>query len=272
MEAAPAKARLDWIEQSRSQMMKPDDTSADQLAEFKKFVYQSYEKSHPVFGAEASVIGRSAPLEPLLRKGLPADTKARILDFGCGDGVLLSVAEKLGYGNLVGIDLSQALIERARRRTSAELHFGDGMDYLRASPDGAFDAIIAFDVFEHLTRPELLATSREIVRALAPGGRLLLRVPNGASPFFGDIFYGDITHERPYTKESLTMVLAPLGFENIEAMEVAPVPHGLKSTIRAILWKLYRSAAILRMATETGSFEDRILTANMFLTARKAGG
>jgi SAM-dependent methyltransferase len=252
--------------------MTPQDTNADQLAEFKKFVYQSYEKSHPVFSTGDSNIGRTAPLEPLLRKGLPSDMSARILDFGCGDGILLSVAEKLGYGNLVGIDLSQALIERARGRTSAQLHCGDGMEFLRTSPDGAFGVIAAFDVFEHLTRPELLRTCREILRCLAPGGRLLLRVPNGASPLFGDNFYGDITHERPYTKESLTMVLAPLGFKEIEGMEVAPVPHGLKSTIRAQLWKLYRSAMILRLAVETGSFEDRILTVNLFLTARKGGG
>jgi len=30
------------------------------------------------------------------------------------------------------------------------------LEFLKANPDGAFEAIIAFDIFEHLTRPELL--------------------------------------------------------------------------------------------------------------------
>jgi hypothetical protein len=158
--------------------------------------------------------------------------------------------------------LSQALLDGAGRITSAKFQFGDGLDYLNSCPDGAF---------EHLTRPQLLETCGAIVRTLKAGGRLLLRVPNGASPCYGEFFWGDLTHERPYTKPSLSKLLAPLGFEDIEAMEVAPVPHGLKSTIRAILWKLVRVLTIVRFVIETGSFEQRVLTANLFLTARKAG-
>ncbi len=251
--------------------MKPSD--ADQLAEFRQFIYQSYAKSNPNYANldPGETEGRAAPMEPLLRKGLPPDKAARILDFGCGDGVLLSTAEKLGYSNLFGVDLSQALLDRAASITSAKLQLGDGLDYLNACPDGAFDAIAAFDVFEHLTRPELLDTCRAIVRALKPGGRLLVRTPNGSSPYHGDFLWGDPTHERAYTKSSLAMVLSPLGFEDIVAMEVAPVPYGLKSTIRAILWKLIRAATVARLVIETGIVEPRVLTANIFVTARKSG-
>jgi SAM-dependent methyltransferase len=254
--------------------MKPEPSDAEQLAEFRQFIYQSYASAHPIFGdADAGEIaGRAAPLEPLLRKGLPADRNARILDFGCGDGVLLSVAEKLGYRNLFGVDLSQALLDRAARITSAKLQAGDGLDYLNSATDGAFDAIAAFDVFEHLTRPQLLETCRAIMRTLSPGGRLLVRVPNGGSPYVGEFIWGDITHERPYTKASLAMVLAPLGFEDIEAMEVAPVPHGLKSTVRAILWQFVRALTVARLTIESGIIEQHVLTANLFLTARKGGG
>src|SRR5580704_11181174 len=121
--------------------MKPEASDADQLAEFKKFIYQSYAKTQPIFGdaAASEISGRSAPLEPLPRKGLPPDRKARILDYGCGDGVLLSTAEKLGYRDLFGVDLSQGLIDRAARITSAKLLCGDGLEYLNSCPDGAFE-------------------------------------------------------------------------------------------------------------------------------------
>jgi SAM-dependent methyltransferase len=126
-------------------------------------------------------------------------------------------------------------------------------------------------VFEHLTRPELLETSREMVRTLRPGGRLLLQVPNGNSPIVGSIFYGDLTHERPYTEISLVQLLRPLGFVKIEAMEVAPVPRGLKSSIRAILCRINRAALILRQAIESGSFRhNTIFTRNIFVVAEKA--
>ena len=127
-------------------------------------------------------------------------------------------------------------------------------------------------MFEHLTRPQLLETCRAIMRTLSPGGRLLVRVPNGGSPYVGEFIWGDITHERPYTKASLAMVLAPLGFEDIEAMEVAPVPHGLKSTVRAILWQFVRALTVARLTIESGIIEQHVLTANLFLTARKGGG
>ncbi|HVO32430.1 MAG TPA: class I SAM-dependent methyltransferase [Elusimicrobiota bacterium] len=248
-------------------------TETAELGAFKRFVYQSYEKGHKIFAhAETSEsLGRIAELEALLLKGLPPDKKARILDFGCGDGLLLWVAQKLGYTELAGVDLSEGMLMRARRRgLSAKFENMDGLDYLRSKPDGAYDAIAAFDVFEHLTRPELLTTCREMFRTLSPGGRLLIKVPNGLSPYCGAVLWGDITHERPHTKHSLAGVLTPLGFEDVQASEVAPVPRGLKSAIRSVLWRFVRTGMLIRLAVETGDFHYDALTLNLFVTARKA--
>lgn len=144
------------------------------------------------------------------------------------------------------------------------------MAFLKSKPASTFETITAFDVFEHFTRPELLDACREIHRVLKPDGRLLIRVPNGASPFCGVIFAGDLTHERPYTRASLAQVLAPLGFEDLQARELRPVRHGLKSTLRAILWSIMRAGAVLWIAAETGVIRGHILSANIFVTARKA--
>ncbi len=138
----------------------------------------------------------------VLRLTLPSNRTAPILDFGCGDGLLLAVAQSLGYSDLTGVDLSESLLQTAAKRSSAKLNHADGLEFPKANPDGAFEAIIAFDIFEHLTRPELLEVSREIARTLKPGGRLILRVPDGASPFSGNLLWSDLTHERPFTKMS----------------------------------------------------------------------
>jgi len=254
--------------------MSADAPNAPSLDEFKQFIYGSYTRTHAVFAehkAATEGIGRALQTEALLRKALPPDKSARILDFGCGDGLLLSVAQKLGYCDLAGVDYSKVLIERAAGRTSAKLHCGSGLDYLRTCPDDAFGVIVSFDVFSKLTRPELLEICREIHRALKPGGRLLLLVPNGDAPYSGMIVWGDLTHERPHTQSSLEQILTPLGFDDIRAMEVRPVRHGLKSTIRAILWLCFRAMSVLRLAAETGYYRNRLLTINIFVTARKAG-
>lgn len=247
----------------------PDTASLDA---FKQFIYRSYVQTNPVFAKRAprGGAGRWLQIETFLRKSLPADKKSSLLDFGCGDGLLLSVAQELGYGNLAGVDFSSALLERAALRTTAKLHCANGLDFLKSCADNAFDAITAFDVLAKLTRPELLEICREIHRTLKPGGRLLIFVPNGDSPYCGVIVWGDLTHERPHTRSSLEQILIPLGFQDIRAMEAAPVPHGLKSAIRAFLWYCFRAVSVLRLAAETGYFHDRLLTMNIFVTARKA--
>jgi 2-polyprenyl-3-methyl-5-hydroxy-6-metoxy-1,4-benzoquinol methylase len=203
---------------------------------------------------------------PVMRQLLPANKTGPVLDFGCGDGLLLAVAQSLGYGDLTGVDISRALLKKAAQRTSAKLHHADGLEFLKASPNGAFEAIIAFDILEHLTRPELLETSREISRTLKPGGRLIVRVPNGGSAYSGPIYWSDLTHERLFTRGAFVQLLKPLGFEHIEALEIAPVGvYGLKSGLQAALWHIFRAMTVLRIAAETGRFRGHILTINLHI-------
>ncbi|NNF79888.1 MAG: methyltransferase domain-containing protein, partial [Rhizobiales bacterium] len=67
---------------------------------------------------------------------------ARILDGGCGTGILTSILNTLGYRNIVGIDASEGMLDVARAKGCfAELH-----KMLLAAhidlPDGSFDAAI----------------------------------------------------------------------------------------------------------------------------------
>jgi len=249
----------------------PADENSD-LSSFRNFVYGSYAETHAIYSDESAGNShvRAQHFTRSLGRLLPADRSSRILDFGCGNGTLLSVAQNLGYTDLTGVERAKGQLERAAICTRAKLHLGDGVAFLLGCADETFDVIIAFDVIEHLTRPEILQTCRQMARTLKPGGILLLHVPNGASPYCGDILWGDITHEMAFTRASLRQVLEPLGFEKIEAEEDGPVPHGIKSTIRFVLWKIIRAAMILRLVIETGRFRGHILTICMFVVARKA--
>ena len=95
-------------------------------------------------------------------------------------------------------------------------------------------------------------------------------MPNGESPFGARIFFGDFTHELAFTRTSITQLLKSSGFSKVVCREDTPIPHGLKSTIRWILWKLIRGILLVYLAAETGGTErDCIFTQNFLTVAVK---
>ena len=98
----------------------------------------------------------------------------RVLDVGCGTGSLLATLHER-YPNLAvhGVDLTAAMLERARRRLGpgVNLHLGSG-DAL-PYPDSHFDAVVSTSVLHCLgdrQRPALC----EWARVLRPGGTLVI--------------------------------------------------------------------------------------------------
>jgi 2-polyprenyl-6-hydroxyphenyl methylase/3-demethylubiquinone-9 3-methyltransferase len=97
----------------------------------------------------------------------------RILDVGCGGGLLAEEFARLGC-KVTGVDPSVASLDVARAHARDE---GLDIEYLEATgdqlpfADGTFPAIYCCDVLEHV--PDVRATVREIARVLAPGGVFL---------------------------------------------------------------------------------------------------
>jgi SAM-dependent methyltransferase len=137
------------------------------------------------------------------------------------------------------------------------------------APDSQ-DVVIAFDIIEHFTKDELLACLDQVCRVLKTGGKLIIHAPNGASPFCGRIRYGDFTHELAVTRESLTQVCQVCGFSQVACYEDQPVPHGIKSGLRWLLWKVIRGGLRFYLAAETGAMDPgMIFSQNLFCIAIK---
>ncbi len=98
-----------------------------------------------------------------------------------------------GDARVVGTEINPALHEAASS-AGYNVHLGT-LGEIEFPPGTVFDAIVAFDVFEHLSIAELKATLTRLHDLLSDDGVVFGRFPNGGSPFGLAFMAGDITHK-----------------------------------------------------------------------------
>lgn len=114
-------------------------------------------------------------LEALARHG--AAPGQRLLDVGCGAGILLGQATEAGYDAL-GVEPDANVMHLARR--NGDVRHGYFPDTLRANE--TFDVIVFNDAFEHI--PDIKCALAAAARHLRPGGLLCLNCPDKRGLFF----------------------------------------------------------------------------------------
>lgn len=235
-------------------------------------MYDSYFDSHLERSRQVSPksLERSRMIyQKLLRKFLPPHREAKILDIGCGYGNFIYFLKKAGYESVIGIDISKQQVEQAARLGIRDVKLDDFASFLEERVS-EFDVITALDVMEHLKKEEVLKFMSVIFRALKPGGKFLVQVPNGTSPFSGRYRYGDFTHELSYTNTSIHQIFTVCGFKRINCFPVEPAVHGVASAARYCLWQGIELLLRFMLLVETGEFRDVILTQNLIAVAEKA--
>ena len=109
----------------------------------------------------------------LVERARPFGPSDRILDLGCGTGIVARVLrDRLGgAARIAGLDLSPAMIAKARTvAPEIEWHEGDALALPFA--DGSFDVVLSQQMLQFT--PDRAAATREMRRVLAPGGRLVV--------------------------------------------------------------------------------------------------
>lgn len=103
-----------------------------------------------------------------LQRRFPDFQPTSALDFGCGVGRL---TRALGHvtGLAVGIDISESMLEEARRQTP------DLIAFARDLPDRSFDWVVSLIVFQHIPPERGYGLLRALVQRLAPGGCVTLQ-------------------------------------------------------------------------------------------------
>ncbi len=186
---------------------------------------------------------------------LPAG--AILLDVGCGNGLhTLKAARRCA--RVMGVDGSReslgVAVRERRARAAAHALFVQG-DVEEGLPvrAGRFDVVLCLDLLEHVHKRDLVLG--EIRRALAPGGVLLLGVPNRSTSWkrrlerAGLFAYSDPDHKIEYTLDELREELGRNGFE---IRHLHPTVYdtplvGLVDVVGGLSLGLYRRLTRLRV-------------------------
>jgi SAM-dependent methyltransferase len=161
----------------------------------------------------------------------------RVLDVGCGTGETTRECARVA-GHVVGVDLSGAMLDRARERAADEgltnTEFVQADAQVHAFPPASFDVVVSR--FGVMFFGDPVAAFTNIARATAPGGRLAAvvwqdfarnewvtepwqalamgrAIPTPAAGSVGPFGFADTDHVRA--------VLAAAGFTNVQLEDFA---------------------------------------------------
>lgn len=162
-----------------------------------------------------------AAVDDVRALGLGLGRGARVLEVGCGDGSLLKRLESVGVCAR-GIEINPDAVAAARAR---------GLDVRCASPEqllpecsGGFDAVLAFQVLEHVPKPRVFLEQCAALLSSAPGSRLILGVPNADGWFkhLNDPLDLPPHHMTRWGRRAMVGAAELLGLR-VERLEVEPL-------------------------------------------------
>lgn len=141
--------------------------SSDAIEEYHKNVSRTARFDKAIHSIERILL-----IEKATRQ-ITKNKEVKILDFGCGDGDFLEACQLFGF-KCTGIEFSEARYERR------------GIDFYPSLQDAIkstentveFDAIVMFEVLEHLPNPRKTLT--DLVKNLKKGGVFVIETPNCA--------------------------------------------------------------------------------------------
>jgi len=143
-----------------------------------------------------------------------------VLDYGCGEGYLVAKLKANGYG-AIGVDISETALKLASEKFPSCLFAGVGSHTSYYGGIGKVDAIVSFDVLEHIFDFDEIFDFLD--KHLKKGGTLIITTNEIGfcklviiATFFLDTFFHPYSpHIRFFTRNSLQRLLEKKGYEVI---------------------------------------------------------
>ncbi|MGN6815007.1 MAG: class I SAM-dependent methyltransferase [Solirubrobacterales bacterium] len=176
------------------------------------------------------------------------DSRLRILDAGCGDGLLsLAMAKHHPRWALVGVDLREDMLEGARKRAAARglpnARFVAG-NLEQPLPERDRDAILAVECLSEI--PDDRQALRMMRDALAPGGLIVVQVPERdwkpVLPGSSGTWREQV--RQGYTAAELEAALTEAGFTEVE---VRPTYRSLAAVAQEIRDRIKDRGLLVRL-------------------------
>ena len=130
---------------------------------------EGYNRWASSYGSESNPIKNFS--DNFVEKHLPDLQHKSLLDFGCGTGKFCQYAERKSAAQILGIDLSPAMIEEARKTTHNTKYICGEIADITLS-ENTFDVIVTALVMGHLENLE--PALNKLLRSLKPGGLFII--------------------------------------------------------------------------------------------------
>jgi 2-polyprenyl-3-methyl-5-hydroxy-6-metoxy-1,4-benzoquinol methylase len=173
-----------------------------------------------------------------------SDPKESVLDTGCGCGNLEKILFKKGFKNVVGIDISKASLEFAKKNYPFKFLRMDICKGLKFS-NKSFDWVVSLEVLEHITNPVFVI--EEMMRV---GKKVVISCPNGfwtelRPTTKGYLSYPNYVH---FTEKQLRNVVREFGGK-ITSFEYFTTTKGFLGCARMLLPRFLSTGFVITIKT-----------------------
>lgn len=187
-----------------------------------------YQKMYDLEETHWWFVGKRKIIFSILDKFYKKRKDLKILDVGCGTGIMLTHLKK--YGDVTGVDDSAIALSLCRKRGHRQL-FEAPITQLPLE-EGTFDIVTCFDTLSHQRVKDDLQALRELYRVLKKEGQIIT-----SDPAYHFLWSGMDVSERVrerYTKKDLTRKMQEAGFRIEKATYWNTFLFPLVFTIRMI--------------------------------------
>lgn len=176
---------------------------------------EHYKAINNIENLEASYQGAKSYYEAELTQIFPHVNKnLPVLEIGSGCGFLTKYMTENGFTNITCVDFSKGLLDViASWVKPCPKLINDDANHFMLSQNNKYGLIILYDLFEHISKENVVQFTQNVYNSLDDDGMLIIRTPNMAN-FLGSYSrYIDKTHFAGYTQFSIIQVLTDAGFD-----------------------------------------------------------
>ncbi|MBP5492306.1 MAG: class I SAM-dependent methyltransferase [Clostridiales bacterium] len=173
-------------------------------------------------GDEASIRVRQEEYIPYLKE------KKEVIDLGCGRGEFLELLRDYGLHG-IGVETYTKFYEECRAK-GMDVRKMDALEYMQSLPAESVDAVVGFQLIEHLKPAYLLNLCKTCYEKLEKDGVVIFETPNPTClSTYTNAFYMDMTHEKPVHPKTMKFIMETAGFTDVTILytKQSRIPYSL---------------------------------------------